>query len=135
MKVEWTSETPEINDVGMALSVKNLHSTNPQGRVWMHAVAAFPTAEWSPERWVQSIFLTVISESGLTLHHAALLKNRIIFPDEVKTQPLKSGVTASLIAFDFDLGEELGTAFIEDRYYIQLSAGQFHTTVAVVEIK
>lgn len=133
MKIEWTSQTPAIVGFGVGLAVENAPRVNFDVDVKFHAVAAFPKDGFPLDMWLRSLFLTVTSASGRTLYHGNLLQDQIVFPDELTTQVLKTGVTAMLLAFQFDLGEELDTILEKDRYFVHLSAGQFQSSVVVVD--
>lgn len=68
------------------------------------------------------------------VYHKALFRDAIVFADDVKTQTLKTGDIATLMAFGFDLTEKLRLKLVPDRYYLQLSAAQFQSAVEVAEV-
>lgn len=119
---------------GLHLSVTTRPRARTRTPIAVHGIAAFPHTEAVPTQWIRSIFLTVTSECSGMVYHKALFRDAIVFADDVKTQTLKTGDIATLMAFGFDLTEKLRLKLVPDRYYLQLSAAQFQSAVEVAEV-
>ena len=134
MNIEWSSKTPAIDAPGLRLSIMATGQDNKKPNIAAHCVAAFPGNEEVLENLIRSLFLTVTQENGTALYHHALFMHQVIFPDDIKTQPIKEGVIVRLIAFNFNLQEEMGINLVTGRIYIQLTAGMFQSSVASIEV-
>ena len=134
MEIVWSSGTPIIDTPGLRLSIKAVEGEAQNSKITVNSVAAFPYADEIPLRFIKSLFLTVTSETGATLYHAALFSNKVILADDIKYKVLDKGIKAALIAFQFELAEFLSAVLIADKYYLQLTASQYQSPVEIVEV-
>jgi|GEM_PF-5588096 len=132
--IQRTNQTPTIQAPGIVFGGGSYREAATGEPVWMDLVAAFPQDERTPADWLRALFVTCVSEGNQVPFHASLLKDRILFPDELEDRTFENGVTATVVPLHFDLCAELGTLLQPERYCVQVSAGRFRSEVIVLEI-
>ena len=135
MKIEWTSDTPEIDEYGIAVDIRKTQNQSAIVNVMVYVLAVFPKNSHFIETWIKSLFLTVTSDSNLVLYHGNLTRDIFVFSEEIKMKKLKNGTDAYQLALSIDLMDEIGEKLENDKYYICVSSCQYQSKLKNLEFE
>jgi len=133
--IQATAATPRLEAPGIRVAPVPPEGAPADGPVWIDAVAVLPldAAGESLLAWVASLFVVCVNEATQGVVSANLLKDRMVFPDEIEQEPLGEGLAAR-VPLHFELATELGRKLPAGRYHLHLSARQLLSNRILLEI-
>jgi hypothetical protein len=107
------------------------------GELWIAGVLALNPEAFAGdyhEQWMRSVFVSVTSLKNQRPYCGNLLKDQMLFSNDVRQGLLKGGQPVELSTFRFELLTVLQHSLPEETYFIELSARQFRSNILIQEV-
>lgn len=107
------------------------------GELWISGVLALNPEDLTAdnhEQWMRSVFVSVTSLKNQRPFCSNLVKDQMLFSNEVRQGLLEGGQPVALSSFRFELFTVLQHPLPEETYFIELSARQYRSNIFVQDV-
>lgn len=128
MEFKRNNEFSGYTGLGIFLSMDEYVSVPMYGELNAECVALFPYVE-DYKRFIESLFFTIVSESGGESFHVSLINDTVVFPDDYMIVKMLDGENSVVVCFDFFPMREINNALYPGVYYLHISSMQFQSDI------
>jgi len=135
MKFKKNQSSISYKEYGIDISIDDDVNSSLVDKSTIECTGIFPnTNEIEKAMYINSLFLTVISETGQQSMNNCLLYKKHVFSDDYTYEKLDDGSNAVVVCFDFILGQEIIMSLDPGTYYIHISSLQYQSNICKFNI-
>lgn len=123
--------------LGLTIQRDGDSSVSAGGELWISGVLALEPESLAAAnhiQWMRSVFVSVTSLKNQRPFCSNLLKDQMLFSNEIRQGLLEGGQPVALSFFRFELFTVLQHPLPEETYFIELSARQYRSNIFVQDV-